>query len=1274
MKHLLLFALIIPTFVLAQCPFGGSQYPSGTVAGPTTIGQTVTVSTCNYAGEHSVVSNFSPQYNYSIGFSDLPVAYVTIYDMSNQTVASGVTPFTFNPPSAGSFKIRWTLNGPPTCGTDNTCHTTQVTLSGFASICTNPANGGSAQSSPAQACPSQDFTLSISGASTGSGLSYQWESSPDNVTYSIIAGATDATYTTQQTAATYYRCQVTCSAGTPAASNEVFVDMNPVSNCYCTSSANFTGDTELLKVELGPMSNTSVCGSTGGPGSIINRYSDYRSTVPAPSLERGVTYNLELSIGTCGGNYNSMSKVFIDWNNNGLFTDAGEEVFVSPNFNNGPHTLNSTISVPLGAVLGITGMRVVNMETTSAANITPCGTYGYGETEDYVVEIFPVPTCPQPTSFTLLTSNTTDADFSWTAGGSETEWELQYGPVGFTLGTGTSEFPTTNPSHTINNLSPNSFYDIYIRAICGPGDTSLWAPVLSFNTYGQGQYFEYDNTCSSIGFENIVGSDSSFVLNPDGEFGMTLPFTILYQGELVDQITVGNNGAIILGDANAQISPANGSFTGNTPDGLYPLWDDMSDGSGTINIDTRGVSPYRRLVVQWNKKHDLHSGGDEFVYQVVIEETTNEIYFQYQNTIVGNPNYDNGGSATVGATGPNQDHEISFNSSSYLSENACTHFYYTNCPNITNLTMQYLFSDEVAYTWDNGALTTNDFTVVYGPTGFDPNNPPFPPLNTTSTFIQIAGLTQNTTYDVYVYSNCSSTLQSNGVMQTFTTIPYCGNPFDINVETEIDSVLTEWDWVATDPTYALSGFELLYAHPGFDTSSTGTLLVNSTDFFNEHEDQTLLPGGAYQMYVRAVCGQYKSTYIGPIDFHMPITNDSTCLALNLEVDGTVYYFNNEEATTQVNEHTFAPPVTGSSTTDGWAENTLSKTTWFTFTAPASGSIRVSAEDYPFDGQAAVYEVGLCNAMSANSFQLLGANDDAINGSGTSPEFTVCDLTPGNTYYLMHDSRSLTEFGIYSLRLDEIVLDAGSSNGPIDICMDDTVQLFSRITTNDSSGVWNDDDNSFRIVQDTLFIADNLVPGNYDFTYVVSDGCASDDETISVEVYPPSKAGNDGGFSICLNEPFDLFEGLSGTVDLGGTWNDPNMSPLNSGFVGLGTLSVPGNYGYRYIVGNGVCVNDTSVVTVVVNNSCDYLTIQETAWSNIQAYPVPTSDIVQIDLGKFNDKTDWSLLDMNGKTLQIGASKTGDDKLSIDLSTYENGVYLVQLNQGGRHLTIKVTKE
>jgi hypothetical protein len=159
---------------------------------------------------------------------------------------------------------------------------------------------------------------------------------------------------------------------------------------YCTSNATSTADEEIFNVTLGTLSNTSDCSTLApGPGSIQSMYSNYTTSVAAPDLPAGLSTAFSVGIGTCGtGNYSNGIKIFIDFNKNYSFSDPEDLVYTSAVSTVGAHTETGFIAVPGGAALGLTMMRIVNVETsTPGTTIQPCGTYTWGETEDYLVNI-----------------------------------------------------------------------------------------------------------------------------------------------------------------------------------------------------------------------------------------------------------------------------------------------------------------------------------------------------------------------------------------------------------------------------------------------------------------------------------------------------------------------------------------------------------------------------------------------------------------------------------------------------------------------------------------------------------------------------------------------------------------------------------------------------------------------------------------------------------------------------------------------------------------------
>ncbi len=91
------------------------------------------------------------------------------------------------------------------------------------------------------------------------------------------------------------------------------------------------------------------------------------------------------------------------------------------------------------------------------------------------------PNCPEPTALNASNITPSSANLTWTEMGSATLWEIEYGMSNFTQGTGIS-LTTSNLSETISSLSSSTVYDVYIKAICGAGDSSVWSVVHSFET------------------------------------------------------------------------------------------------------------------------------------------------------------------------------------------------------------------------------------------------------------------------------------------------------------------------------------------------------------------------------------------------------------------------------------------------------------------------------------------------------------------------------------------------------------------------------------------------------------------------------------------------------------------------------------------------------------------------------------------------------------------------------------------------------------------------
>lgn len=888
------------------------------------------------------------------------------------------------------------------------------------------------------------------------------------------------------------------------------------------------------------------------------------------------------------------------------------------------------------------------------------------------VSVIQAPTCPQPSALTLVDADNSTATLSWTENAGATEWNVIYGPAGFDPTTsGTTVNTTTNPT-TLTGLPSDQIFDVYVYSVCIAGvDSSFLTGPISFDTYNQPTFMDWNTACPPAGFVDISGVGTNLNLTDDSEVAIDpLPFSVFFQGQLMTNMTIGNNGGLVLGSTTAQV----GTFANfNTAvNGTLGAWlDDLDDETGDVYAAVVGTSPNSVLVIQWDNSNNWPAGSGTVTFQIQIEEATGEIYYVYDDVIFGDsPADDFGGNADIGISGANQDYTISTSSQTYLQNNSCVHFFYTDCPNPQNFTVTYTTTSEAGITWNAGLYGETDWTVIYGLQGFDPTTGGTT-VNTTVPAAVLTGLDDITTYDVYIYADCNpGTLQSEGFMGTFTTLPNCADVTGVTTATAVDSVFSSWTFVE-NPGFPSTGFNIQYGWSGFGLyDGTQTIVNADNNFTDTTEDFSLMAGGVYQLYVQSVCGTDTSGWTGPIQFIMPLTNDTTCFAEMLAVDGTVYTFNNAGATVQTGEASIAPPATGLQTSDGWGSSAMSFTTWYTFVAPPSGNVRFDNTDINFNGQIAIYEVTDCSDFG--TFTLLGANDNSLIGGSTAPRFSVCGLTPGSTYYIVHDSWSTTATGTYAMSLSEIVVEAGTSAGLINVCTGDTVDLYTGISGNDAGGVWSETIPTASF-NDPLFPTAGLAYQMFEFEYMVTDGCAQDSVTQQVQIYGPALAGNDGVINVCMNEPFDLVSGLSGTVDLGGTWYDPSNNVVSN--TQMMASNIPGQFNYDYVASNGVCQNDTANIVVNVSPTCDWLNIAELGLESIDLYPNPTSGMIYITNEGSTEVFSYELTDLNGKVIASKANAiNGTETTSIDLGKLEPGVYLIKVANENVEHTFRVIKQ
>ncbi len=219
------------------------------------------------------------------------------------------------------------------------------------------------------------------------------------------------------------------------------------------------------------------------------------------SVWSAVSNNFTTSVAPpiCGGNFIDSGGIAGNYGNNANLTTTitpttGNVVtvtFTAFNTQAGLDILNvyngPTAASPL--IASFSGTNIPGSITSSSAEgsltfvfISNATTTAAGWQSN--VTCAPPPTCPEP--ITLVTSNVTptSATFGWTNVGPATAWQVLALPCGSPAPTSTSTGWIDAPTNPYNftGLTSASCYNLYVRGVCSPTDSSEWGGPIVLNT------------------------------------------------------------------------------------------------------------------------------------------------------------------------------------------------------------------------------------------------------------------------------------------------------------------------------------------------------------------------------------------------------------------------------------------------------------------------------------------------------------------------------------------------------------------------------------------------------------------------------------------------------------------------------------------------------------------------------------------------------------------------------------------------------------------------
>jgi hypothetical protein len=389
-----------------------------------------------------------------------------------------------------------------------------VQLAISSSPCTAPPTAGSTQASPASGCTPVSSTLSLSGSATGTGLTYQWQSSPTGLagSYSNIINATGSTYAASGlTSTTYYQAIVTCS-GQSATSTPTTVTISaPVyaavpytqgfesswlSTCNTNdqpdpswSNTPATGNQSWRRDDQGTSAAWSSTSGVFSPtGSNANgASSSHAARFHSWNAPASSTGQLDLYVNMTGGSGTPILS--FDYTQAGgpdkldvLVSNDGGNTFGAPIFTQAAAVgWNSySVTLPTTGPNAISATTVIRFRGTSDDGTSDIGL------DNVSVRYI---SCPAPTALSATNLSYNAATLNWTVSGGGVSsgtgtFTVQYGATGFDPNTaGTTLSNLSGTSTAISGLSASTTYQFYVTQNCGGADgSSLRTGPISFTT------------------------------------------------------------------------------------------------------------------------------------------------------------------------------------------------------------------------------------------------------------------------------------------------------------------------------------------------------------------------------------------------------------------------------------------------------------------------------------------------------------------------------------------------------------------------------------------------------------------------------------------------------------------------------------------------------------------------------------------------------------------------------------------------------------------------
>ncbi|CAA7194861.1 GEVED domain-containing protein [Chryseobacterium potabilaquae] len=405
--------------------------------------------------------------------------------------------------------------------------------------------------------------------SVGASYTLQYRTLPSGTWVPVnITGSLVNSYTLQGLAEqTQYEVQISTICGGASGPFSSSVNFTTPAISYCTSAPTTTFNYEYISnVTVTPTGFSPMVSNSTPPPPY---YSDYTAdTSRIITLIKG-TSNNQISVTKVwpGIVYDSGTRAWIDFNRNGTF-EASEMILDSPS--NGTSVVgNNNFTVPANAYSGNlpVRMRVILRESGSP---DPCGSFTYGEVEDYSVRLIDLQPCTTaaPTNVTATNLTASTAYISWmpTSGAVyRIRWRKQNTTAWLPQPQGYLQLASGATSYTITGLEEQAAYEVQLLTECN-GTLGSFGTSTIFTTPPI-SYCNMTGTGTNDHISNVKVNSANPGVNPMSNTSVQNNYTSYATPATLITLDIGSTGN--------QISVSKG-WTGSTYSDAVSAWIDFN--------------------------------------------------------------------------------------------------------------------------------------------------------------------------------------------------------------------------------------------------------------------------------------------------------------------------------------------------------------------------------------------------------------------------------------------------------------------------------------------------------------------------------------------------------------------------------------------------------------------------------------------------------------------------------------------------------------------------